>query len=306
MAIKDLFQNKKQKKKYATIRVYRDDNNEFKSEKNEEKIQPITIDENIWTKCKNCGEIFLIKDYENNSKICLYCGSYGRLDSRKRLENIIDEGTFEEYDQKLSSLNPLNFPSYENKIKDSQENTGLKDAIVTGRGNINGQPCGVGVMDSRFMMGSMGSVVGEKIARLIEKSIEKKEGVVIFSASGGARMQEGMLSLMQMAKTSAVLAKLDEEKLPFISVLTDPTTGGVTASFAMLGDIIIAEPNTLIAFAGPRVIEQITKQKLPEGFQKAEFLLEKGFIDKIVDRTEMKHVIGDLLKLHSMGGERVE
>lgn len=306
MAIKDLFQNKKQKKRYATIRVYRDDNNEFKSEKNEEKVKPITIDENIWTKCKNCGEVFLIKDYESNLKVCTYCGSYGRLDSRTRLENIIDEGTFEEYDDNLTSLNPLAFPNYQDKIKDSQDNTGLKDAIVTGRGTINGYSCGIGVMDSRFMMGSMGSVVGEKIARLIEKSIEKKEGVVIFSASGGARMQEGMLSLMQMAKTSAVLAKLDEAKLPFISVLTDPTTGGVTASFAMLGDIIIAEPNTLVAFAGPRVIEQITKQKLPEGFQKAEFLLEKGFIDKIVDRTEMKDVLGDLLKLHSIGGEKVE
>lgn len=306
MPIKDLFQNKKQKKRYATIRVYKDNNDEFKSETNEEVKKPIIIDESIWTKCKNCGEISLIKDYESNLKVCTVCGSYGRLDSKERLSNIIDIGTFQEYDEKLESLNPINFPDYEKKVKDSQESSGLKDAILTGRGNINGQKCGIGIMDSRFMMGSMGSVVGEKITRLIEKSIDKKEGVVIFCASGGARMQEGILSLMQMAKTSAALAKLDEEKLPFISVLTDPTTGGVTASFAMLGDIIIAEPNTLVAFAGPRVVEQITKQKLPKGFQKSEFLLEKGFIDKIVDRIEMKKVLGELLKLHSIGGEKFE
>lgn len=212
---------------------------------------------------------------------------------------IVDEGTFEEFDANMSAVNPLDFDKYEDKIKNMQEKTGLKDAVVTGRGDIYGQKAVIAVMDSNFMMGSMGSVVGEKITRAIEKSTEEKLPVIIFTTSGGARMQEGMFSLMQMAKTSAALAKHDENGLLYISILTDPTTGGVTASFAMLGDIIIAEPKTLVGFAGRRVIEQTINQKLPEDFQTSEFLFKHGFVDKIVERKKLKEVLGKILEMHA-------
>lgn len=226
-----------------------------------------------------------------------------RLGARERIESIIDKDTFQEYDKNLKTTNPLDFPEYMAKIDIAKENTGETEAVITGEGDIDGRKIIICVMNPNFMMGSMGSVVGEKITRAIEKAEEKRLPIIIFTASGGARMQEGILSLMQMAKTSAALGRLKEKGVPYIAVLTDPTTGGVTASFAMLGDIIISEPNTLICFAGPRVIEQTIKQKLPEGFQRAEFLLEKGFIDMIVEREELKDMISHILSLHPLGGE---
>jgi len=226
-----------------------------------------------------------------------------RINPRKIIEDIIDEDTFIEFDVDLEASNPLDFPDYKSKIALAKDATKEKEAVISGEGDINGERAIICVMNPSFMMGSMGTVVGEKITRAIEKAIEKKLPLIIFSASGGARMQEGILSLMQMAKTSAALARLNESGQLYISVLTDPTTGGVTASFAMLGDIILAEPGALIGFAGPRVIEQTIKQKLPEGFQRAEFLLEKGFIDKIVKREDMKDTLSKILRLHSKGGE---
>lgn len=226
-----------------------------------------------------------------------------RLGARDRINEIIDEGTFVEFDMDLKTVNPLEFPDYSDKISSATEYSNEDEAVITGEGKINGNSCVISVMDPNFMMGSMGSVVGEKITRAIEKAIQRRLPVIIFSASGGARMQEGLISLMQMAKTSAAIARLNEEGLLYISVLTDPTTGGVIASFAMLGDIIIAEPGAHIGFAGPRVIEQTIRQKLPEGFQRAEFLKEKGFVDKIVARDDMKKVISKILKIHTIGGE---
>lgn len=229
-----------------------------------------------------------------------------RLCARARIESIIDKATFIEYDKDLKTINPLEFPEYEDKIAKAQENSGETEAVITGEGDINGNKTIICVMNPKFMMGSMGSVVGEKITRAIEAAEKKRLPIIIFTASGGARMQEGILSLMQMAKTSAALGRLKEKGIPYIAVLTDPTTGGVTASFAMLGDIIISEPNTLICFAGPRVIEQTIKQSLPEGFQRAEFLLEKGFIDMIVERDDLKDMLSHILILHPIGGERDE
>ena len=226
-----------------------------------------------------------------------------RIDPRKRIKDLIDQDTFLEYDLELETSNPLEFPDYNEKIDKASKTSNENEGVITGQGNIDGEKVVLCVMNPSFMMGSMGSVVGEKITRAIEMALETRLPLIIFSASGGARMQEGILSLMQMAKTSAALGRLADEGILYISVLTDPTTGGVTASFAMLGDIIIAEPGALIGFAGPRVIEQTIKQKLPEGFQRAEFLLEKGFIDKIVKREDMKNVLAQVLKLHSVGGD---
>lgn len=251
-----------------------------------------------WVKCSRCKEILYKEDLKSNYSICPNCGQYFRLSARRRIKQIIDEGTFEEINEDMQTNDLLKFEGYKEKLKALQEKTKIKEAIQTGTGNINGIKVAIGVMDSNFMMGSMGSTVGEKIARLVEKALEKKLPVILFCVSGGARMQEGIISLMQMAKTSAAIAKLDEAGVLYISVLTDPTTGGVTASFASLGDIILAEPGALIGFAGPRVIEQTIKQKLPEGFQSSEFLLEHGFIDKIVERKDMKNTLYNILKLH--------
>lgn len=251
-----------------------------------------------WVKCNKCKEILYKEDLKSNYSICPNCGQYFRLSARRRIKQIIDEGTFEEINEDMQTNDLLKFEGYKEKLKALQEKTKIKEAIQTGTGNINGIKVAIGVMDSNFMMGSMGSTVGEKIARLVEKALEKKLPVILFCVSGGARMQEGIISLMQMAKTSAAIAKLDEAGVLYISVLTDPTTGGVTASFASLGDIILAEPGALIGFAGPRVIEQTIKQKLPEGFQSSEFLLEHGFIDKIVERKDMKNTLYNILKLH--------
>ena len=257
-----------------------------------------------WVKCDNCNEILYKEDVKRNFSVCPNCCKHFRISARRRIKQIIDEGTFEELDEDMQTSDMLNFEGYKDKIKLLQEKTKIQEAIKTGIGEINGEKVAIGVMDSNFFMGSMGSVVGEKICRLVERAIQDKLPVILFCVSGGARMQEGMISLMQMAKTSSAIAKLDEAGLLYISVLTDPTTGGVTASFASLGDIILAEPGALIGFAGPRVIEQTIKQKLPDGFQSAEFLLEHGFIDKIVNRKEMKETLYEIIKLHMKGSDK--
>jgi acetyl-CoA carboxylase carboxyl transferase subunit beta len=249
----------------------------------------------IWTKCKKCEQILLQKDFEENFMICPKCGYYTRLSSSQRIAFTVDEGSFKEINANLRSVNFLNFPEYTEKI----EKTELSDAIVTGEAKINGYDVIIAVMDFSFMGGSMGAVVGEKIVRAVEKALKKKCHVVIVSSSGGARMQEGILSLMQMGKTSAALAKLADKGLAYISVLTDPTTGGVAASYAMLGDVNIAEPKSLIGFAGPRVIEQTIRQQLPEGFQLSEFLEKHGMVDLVVERKEMKEVLTKFLKFFS-------
>lgn len=265
-------------------------------EKQEE--QKPNIPNGMWIKCECCGKAIYKKDLEKHFLVCKDCGKHFRMPALERINSIIDEGSFIEFDKAMKSGNPLSFPGYDKKIEGLIEETGINEAVVTGKGQINGLDLMIGVMDSRFMMGSMGSVVGEKLARAIEKATSEKLPVVIFTASGGARMQEGMFSLMQMAKVSAALAKHNEAGFLYITVLTDPTTGGVTASFAMLGDIILAEPGALIGFAGKRVIEQTIKQSLPEGFQTAEFLLEHGFIDAVVPREKLKETLAQLLSLH--------
>lgn len=252
-----------------------------------------------WVKCDACKEILYKEDVKNNFSVCPNCGKHFRLSARRRIAQVIDEGTFAEINKNMQTTDPLNFKGYIDKVKLLQEKTNIQEAVKTGIGKIDGIDVAIGVMDGNFMMGSMGSVVGEKIACLVDEAIDKRFPLILFCVSGGARMQEGIVSLMQMAKTSNSLAKLDEEGLLYISVLTDPTTGGVTASFAMLGDIILAEPDALIGFAGPRVIEQTMKQKLPEGFQKSEFLLTHGFIDKIVERKYMKSTLSQILRLHT-------
>ncbi|KRQ87873.1 Acetyl-coenzyme A carboxylase carboxyl transferase subunit beta [Caloramator mitchellensis] len=257
-----------------------------------------SIPDGLWTKCDGCGKIILKSDLENNLMKCPNCSKYFRIAARQRIDLVIDNNTFKEYDRDMMSLNPLDYPEYEIKLKKLNKETGLNEAVVTGEGLINGEKCVIAAMDSNFLMGSMGSVVGEKITRAIERATEQKIPVIIFTASGGARMQEGIFSLMQMAKTSAAIKRHSDEGLLYVSVLTDPTTGGVTASFAMLGDIILAEPGALIGFAGPRVIEQTIKQKLPEGFQRAEFLLEHGFLDAIVKREELKKTLYQILLMH--------
>jgi len=257
------------------------------------------IPSGMWVKCRTCGKIIYIKDLENSIMTCENCRTHFRIGSKDRLYYTLDEGTFIEYDEFMISDNPIDFEGYTDKLEIIRNKTLLNEAVLTGEGKINGQDTIIAVMDSNFMMGSMGSVVGEKITRAIEKATDNKKPIIIFTASGGARMQEGIFSLMQMAKTSAAIARHNERGCLYITVLTDPTTGGVTASFAMLGDIILSEPNALIGFAGKRVIEQTLKQQLPEGFQRAEFLLQKGFIDKIVDRKVMKDTLSEILKIHS-------
>lgn len=257
-----------------------------------------SMPEGLWTKCKNCEEIIYNKELEDNFKVCPKCGYYFRLSARERIALLLEPKSFKEYDKSLLPGDPLSFTanqSYQEKIAEDQKKSGLKEAVITGEGLIGEHRIVIGVLDFEFLGGSMGSVVGEKITRAIEKAIKKKLPLIIVSASGGARMQEGVLSLMQMSKTSAALAKFTHTHLPFVSILTDPTTGGVSASFAFLGDIIISEPKALIGFAGPRVIEQTIRQPLPEGFQQAEFLLKHGMIDLIVERKEMKKTLIRLL-----------
>lgn len=270
-------------------------------EKNRESEQDgaaPAIPEGMWRKCNKCGKPIYTEDVRSNYYICPKCGGYFRVHAYRRIEMVADMGSFTEWDKEMEVSNPLSFPGYEKKLAAAREKTRLNEAIVTGKAAIGGCPAVLGVCDARFLMSSMGHNVGEKIARAVERATEEKLPMIIFACSGGARMQEGLVSLMQMAKTSAALKRHHEAGQLFVSVLTDPTTGGVTASFAMLGDIILAEPNALIGFAGPRVIEQTIGQKLPEGFQRSEFLLEHGFIDKIVKREEMKETLAQILKLH--------
>lgn len=256
------------------------------------------IPEGIMTKCKQCGTIIYTKELINNLKVCVKCRYHFPLTAYERLEMILDDGKFNELDKGMLSKDPLSFPDYLSKLEQDMEKTGLNEAVVTAEGSIDGIPVVIGVMDSNFRMGSMGSVVGEKITRAIERARERKTPFILFSASGGARMQEGILSLMQMAKTSAALARFHREKGLFISVLTNPTTGGVSASFASLGDYNIAEPQALIGFAGRRIIEQTIRQELPEDFQTAEFLLKHGQLDKVVERKKLKETIAYILDIH--------
>ena len=256
-----------------------------------------------WLKCDSCKEILYKADVKENYSICMNCGRHFRLSARRRILQTIDDGTFTELNEIMPDVNPLEFEGYLEKVNLLREKIKINEAVKTGIGEINGIKVAIAAMDGNFLMGSMGSVVGEKITLLIEEAIKEKLPLIIFSVSGGARMQEGIISLMQMAKTSAAIAKHSEAGLLYISVLTDPTTGGVTASFASLGDIILAEPGCTVGFAGKRVIEQTIKQTLPDDFQKAEFLLEHGFIDKIVDRREMKSTLTNILRLHGYGGE---
>ncbi len=260
----------------------------------------VQMPEGLWTKCKNCEEIIYSKEIERNLNVCPKCDYHFRISARERIDLVIDEGTFNETDPDMASVDFLKFKDskkYVDRIKAAVAKNGGGDAVVTGSGLMNGQEVVVAVFDFAFLGGSMGSVVGEKITRAIELGLEKKAPVMIFSSSGGARMQESILSLMQMAKTSAALAKLKKAGIPFISVLTDPTTGGVTASFAMLGDLNVAEPKALIGFAGPRVIEQTIRQQLPEGFQRSEYLLDHGMVDMIVSRQEMKARLSQALRI---------
>lgn len=249
-------------------------------------------------KCPLCKEIILRKELVQNLKVCPKCNYHFRLGAWERIKILVDVESFEEINEGLVSRNILDFPAYQEKLNEARIKTGLNEAVVTGKGLIMNQATVICVMDSNFMMASMGTVVGEKISRAVEHALTERLPLIIFTASGGARMQEGIFSLMQMAKTAALIKKMDEAGLLYVTVLTDPTTGGVTASFASLGDIIIAEPNALIGFAGPRVIEQTIGQKLPDGFQRAEFLLEKGFIDMIVQRGKLKETLAELLAMH--------
>lgn len=268
--------------------------------RNKEKENQPQVPEGLWMKCDKCGELLYKEDVKNNYYSCYKCGKYFRVNTRRRIRMIADPNTFEEWDTGLEHGNPLNFPNYDEQIEGVKEKTKMDEAVTTGKAKIHGEDVVLGICDARFLMGSMGHVVGEKVTRAVERATEEKLPVVIFTCSGGARMQEGMVSLMQMAKTSAALKRHSDAGLLYISVLTDPTTGGVTASFAMLGDIILAEPGALIGFAGPRVIEQTIGQKLPEGFQRSEFLLQHGFVDKIVERDELKDTLHKLIVMHKV------
>ncbi|WP_315067168.1 acetyl-CoA carboxylase, carboxyltransferase subunit beta [uncultured Clostridium sp.] len=287
MSLKDLFIKKPQ---YATIKssVIRNDIQQEKP----------NIPSGMWIKCDKCNTMIYAEDLENSKHVCTTCGHHFRMNAKERIKIFFDKDTFKEFLKDLRTTNPLEFKGYEEKLKSTK--TDSTEAVVTGIGKVNGIEVACAIMDSFFMMGSMGTVVGEKITRLVEYATENKLPVIIFTTSGGARMQEGIFSLMQMAKISASLAKHDEAGLLYISVLTDPTTGGVTASFAMEGDIILSEPNALVGFAGRRVIENTIKESLPDNFQKAEFLLEKGFVDSIVERKNMRACIYKILILHGV------
>ncbi len=285
--LKELF-TKSKKKKYATIPSEKADHD---------------VPEGIMTKCPNCKKNMYTKELIKNLKVCLHCSYHFPMNSRERLESFVDEGSFEEFNENMISGNPLQFPDYLKKLEGDQAKTGLNEAVVTGVGKINRFSAVVAVMDSTFRMGSMGSVVGEKITRAIEKADELSVPFIIFTASGGARMQEGAISLMQMAKTSVALKKFSDNGGLFISIMTHPTTGGVSASFASLGDINLAEPGALIGFAGRRIIEQTIREELPEDFQTAEFLLKCGQLDAVIPRFEMRDKITTILDIHQPGGE---
>ncbi|KXK28303.1 acetyl-CoA carboxylase, carboxyltransferase subunit beta [bacterium] len=259
-------------------------------------VKKTDIPDGLWMRCEKCDEMIFKKEWEDNLKVCPKCGCYSLMGARERLSSLIDEGTFIETDASISSIDPLQFQGYAESLAKSRKRTGEKEAIIAGNAQISGHPCEIGVFDFNFMAGSMGSAVGEKVTRILERGRDKSQPVVIISAGGGgARMHEGILSLMQMAKTSAAVARLRDNGIPFISVITHPTMGGVAASFASLGDIIIAEPGALIGFAGPRVIEQTIGQRLPDDFQTSEFLLKHGMIDMIVPRHDLRSTLGNLL-----------
>ena len=270
-----------------------------------DKSKKVSIPSDLLFKCPRCKNVMFMDDFIGSAKVCSECGYHSRLSARERLDLTVDKGSFVEYDRAMVSLNPIGFPDYEEKVADLQQKTGLSEAVVTGECTIRRHPCVIAVMDSRFMMASMGSVVGEKIARAFERAAEKRLPIVVFAASGGARMQEGIVSLMQMVKTSAAAKRHSDAGGLYITVLTDPTTGGVEASFASLGDIIIAEPKVLVGFAGRRVIEDTIKQRLPDEFQSAEFQLEHGFADMIVERSKMRRTLSKLIKLHEKDGDPV-
>lgn len=278
-----IFSAKKTKNQYAKVTT-------------KSKLTLDITESSQWKKCSKCNEIIYNEDLKNNLNVCPKCGNYFPLNAFERIELLIDERTFEEQDITLNSKDFLNFPMYKEKLEESIDRSRMLDAVISGSGKINGIGVNIAVMDFNFMGGSMGSVVGEKVTRILERSLEEKIPAIVVSSSGGARMQEGIVSLMQMAKTSGAVKRLNEAGIPFISVPVNPTTGGVTASFAMLGDVIITEPDALIGFAGPRVIEQTINQKLPKGFQRAEFLLEHGMIDIISERKDLKETIFRVLE----------
>ncbi len=272
----------------------------FKRTKEHKADRKVKIPEGLWVKCDNCKEIIYRKEVERNLKVCPKCNYHFRISAMERLKLLIDSGSFQEMDADLASSDPLRFKDtipYSERLAKNRKKSGLSDAIISGEMQIKGTPVAIAIMDFSFMGGSMGSVVGEKVTRTAELALAKQIPLIVVSASGGARMQEGMFSLMQMAKVSAAIGRLKDRGVPYISVLTDPTFGGVSASFAMLGDIIIAEPRSLIGFAGPRVIEQTIKQQLPPDFQRAEFLLDHGLIDMIVSRKDLRETIFRILKL---------
>ncbi|WP_064092606.1 acetyl-CoA carboxylase, carboxyltransferase subunit beta [Rossellomorea aquimaris] len=285
--LKELF-NKSKKKKYATI---------------PSEAAKQDVPEGIMTKCPDCKKIMYTKELQKNLKVCLHCGFHHGMSSTERMNSFIDAGTFKELDEELVSVNPLGFPDYLEKLEKDRKKTGLNEAVLTGSGKVNGIDVVVAIMDSRFRMGSMGSVVGEKITRAIEEADKRKVPFIIFTASGGARMQEGVLSLMQMAKTSVALKRLSENGNLFISIMTHPTTGGVSASFASVGDYNFAEPGALIGFAGRRIIEQTIREDLPEDFQTAEFLLKHGQLDGVISRLDLKEKIGTVLDIHQWDGD---
>jgi acetyl-CoA carboxylase carboxyl transferase subunit beta len=256
----------------------------------------LEIPADVWEKCEQCGHPDLIEKFQANFNVCPQCDYHRRIRAIQYTTILLDEGSIEETEPDIKSTDPLGFPDYPARLKKARTNAGESDAILTTTGTMDGVPVNLGVMDFAFMGGSMGSVVGEKISRLGQRSLEKKFPLIIVSASGGARMQEGVLSLMQMAKTSAILSQLSERRIPYVSILTNPTTGGVSASYAMLGDAILAEPGAVIGFAGPRVIKQTLGQDLPEGFQTAEFLLDHGMVDSVVARKDLKRTVGQLLR----------
>jgi acetyl-CoA carboxylase carboxyl transferase subunit beta len=262
--------------------------------------KPSRVPEGLWAKCPGCSQLIYNKDLETNLNVCPKCAHHFRLSAAERLRSLFDEGRYDEHFPGLTSNDPLEFHDtkpYRDRLQKTIAATGLKDAVIVATGQLDGLPVVIAAMEYSFIGGSMGVVVGEKITRAIEIAVERRQPAIVISSSGGARMMEGALSLMQMAKVSAALARLDRARLPFISILTDPTTGGVTASFAMLGDVNIGEPKALIGFAGPRVIEQTIRQKLPDGFQRSEFLLEHGTVDQIVDRREMRERLAQLLAM---------
>ncbi|WP_047985077.1 acetyl-CoA carboxylase, carboxyltransferase subunit beta [Ornithinibacillus californiensis] len=282
--LKDLFNKKK---KYASI----------PSEQSK-----VDIPEGLMKKCDNCYKIFYRKEMNNNLNVCPNCGHHHQLNAWERIDSLFDKDTFVEWDKGMITSNPLDFPGYEEKMENDRKKTGLNEGVVSGKGFLNGQETAFAVMDSRFRMGSMGSVMGEKIARAVENARKESLPFIIFTASGGARMQEGVLSLMQMSKTSVAIKRFSDAGGLMISVMTHPTTGGVSASFASLGDYNFAEPGALIGFAGRRIIEQTTREKLPDDFQTAEFLFKHGQLDQVIHRHDLKNVLGTLLKMHQKGG----